>query len=240
MSRRALTALVLPLVALVLVGAGPGRASRPKARALRHVVAFGPVTPFDPVLGNAKDALVTLVEFGDFGCRRCQRSIPIVRRLLAKHPGEIRFVFEPDQGLVHKDALDDMEVGLAAQRQGGFWRIAPMLFDAALAHRKLHLAAAARHAGLDLGKLRATLDGEFLDELMMDDRARAAKVGVPVIPTLFLDGVRLRGPASYPALEKAIAPELALARRMARRRKLHGEALYQALIRIHEGARRAR
>ena len=52
-----------------------------------------PVDPErDHIRGPAKDAIVTLVEYGDFECPYCGQAEPAVRELIREH-GELRFVF---------------------------------------------------------------------------------------------------------------------------------------------------
>ena len=82
-----------------LVFRGLGRLSpRTRLRAL-----FGTATtvtdlavPVDPerdhIRGPRKDALVTLVEYGDFECPYCGQAEPAVRELISQY-GELRFVF---------------------------------------------------------------------------------------------------------------------------------------------------
>ena len=88
--------------------------------------------PVDPERGHvrgADQALVTLVEYGDYECLCCGQAEPVIRQLLAGH-GDMRYVWRhlPLTDM-HPHALLAAEGAEAAARQGssgrcttGYWR----------------------------------------------------------------------------------------------------------------------
>ena len=66
----------------------------------------------DRHLGN-KDALITIVEFGDFECPHCGRAHPLLQRLLKEHDGELHFVFKNDSWV---EVIDGADATLHRQR----------------------------------------------------------------------------------------------------------------------------
>ena len=87
--------------------------------------------PVDPERGHvrgADQALVTLVEYGDYECLCCGQAEPVIRQLLAGH-GDMRYVWHLPLTDMHPHALLAAEGAEAAARQGssgrcttGYWR----------------------------------------------------------------------------------------------------------------------
>ena len=89
-----------------------------------------PVDPErDHIRGPKEDALVTLVEYGDFECPYCGQAEPAVRGLIREF-GELRFVFRHlPLTEVHPHAQLAAEAAEAAAEQGAFWEMHDMLMD---------------------------------------------------------------------------------------------------------------
>src|SRR5262252_8072712 len=89
-----------------------------------------PVDPErDHIRGPREDALVTLVEYGDFECPYCGQAEPAVRGLIREY-GELRFVFRHlPLTDVHPHAQLAAEAAEAAGKQGKFWEMHDMLMD---------------------------------------------------------------------------------------------------------------
>ena len=85
------------------------------------------VTIVDPSTGP-KDAKVTIVEFGDHACPYCKSSQASIDKLLAEHPGEVRFVWKSAPSPLHAGADTAAQAALCAGRQGMFWEYHAKLF----------------------------------------------------------------------------------------------------------------
>jgi cyclophilin family peptidyl-prolyl cis-trans isomerase/protein-disulfide isomerase len=95
---------------------------------------FLPVTLTDWTLGSA-DAPITIIEYSDFQCPYCSQFAPIMDRLLADFPNDLRFVFRhfpligtPESPFHDKAALST-QAAEAAGRQGKFWEMHAVLFE---------------------------------------------------------------------------------------------------------------
>jgi Na+/H+ antiporter NhaA len=165
----------------------------------------------DHTRGRA-DAPVTLVEYGDFECPYCGRAEPAVRELLARHGGELRYVFRHlPLTEVHPHAQQAAEAAEAAGAQGAFWPMHDVLF----AHQRgLELEDLRRYAeclGLDVER--------FLDDLrqrrhalrVTEDVQGADASGVSGTPTFFLNGRRHHGAYDLASLTAAVAAAAAAA-----------------------------
>jgi Na+/H+ antiporter NhaA len=81
---------------------------------------------------GARDALVTLVEYGDYECPYCGQAEVVVRELLESFGDQLSYVWRHlPLGDVHPHAQMAAEAAEAATAQGQFWR----MHDTLLAHQ---------------------------------------------------------------------------------------------------------
>jgi Na+/H+ antiporter NhaA len=163
------------------------------------------VDPARDHVRGADDALVTLVEYGDFECSYCGRAEPVVRELLASFGDDLRYVWRHlPLNDVHGSAQLAAEASEAASAQGKFWEF----YDALLAHQESLAPSDLRHYAekLDLDVER------FWDELrrheyaprVAEDVASADASGVSGTPTFFINGRRHHGAYDIDTLTAAI------------------------------------
>ncbi len=147
----------------------------------------------DPTLGNA-DALVTIVEFADFGCPYSREVSYVVRAVARQFPDLVRVIFR-DFPLsdVHPGADLVAQAGECAQDQGLFWEFHDTVFagDAELTAEAMFDVASAIGANeaqfvdcLDSGRYASEVDADFL---------AGAEAGVVGTPTFFFNGVKVEG-----------------------------------------------
>jgi Na+/H+ antiporter NhaA len=152
------------------------------------------VDPARDHIRGADDALVTLVEYGDFECSYCGQAESVVRELLASFGDDLRYVWRHlPLNDVHSSAQLSAEAAEAASAQGRFWEF----YDALLSHQETLTPPELRHHAEELG-----LDVErFWDELrrhehaprVAEDIASADASGVSGTPTFFINGRRHHG-----------------------------------------------
>jgi Na+/H+ antiporter NhaA len=140
---------------------------------------------------GARDAPVTLVEYGDYECPYCGQAEVVVRELLVSFGDDLRYVWRHlPLNDVHGHAQMAAEAAEAAAAQGAFWG----MHDRLLAHQDELTATQLRRHAQELG-----LDVErFWDELrqrehaprVADDVASADASGVAGTPTFFVNGRR--------------------------------------------------
>ena len=168
-----------------------------------------PVSAVDHALGSA-DALVTLVEYGDFECPFCARSYPAVKALRHRFGERLRFVFRHFPRPEHPHARQAAEAAEAAAAQGEkhFWQMHDWLFE----HQQtLELAAVsdqARAAGLDMVRFQTELEQHVHRERVHADIESGVHSGVHGTPTFFVNGLKHEGPDTYDDLLQAIEARL--------------------------------
>ena len=157
----------------------------------------------DPRMGP-DNAPVTIIEFSDFQCPFCQRSVGALRELRRMYGDKIRVVYRDFPGQNHPQALPAAEAAQCAHEQGKFWDYHDLLFSrqapeaswnfSALA-AELHLQAEAFRGCLDSGRFRAEIYKDFQDGL---------RLGITSTPTFFINGRPLIGAQPISAFQALI------------------------------------
>jgi len=159
------------------------------------------------------DALVTVIEYGDYDCSDVRRAEPMVQAFRASLDDGVRFVYRhfPLQNK-HPRAFEAAEAAEAAGAQGAFWA----MHDALLAHPKaptrVDLVRLAADLGLDADLFEAALDDHRYASAVEEDLASAARLGVGSSPTFFVNDVEYDDQHDPAAIRRAIDEALAAAR----------------------------
>ncbi|MCF2129297.1 Na+/H+ antiporter NhaA [Strepomyces sp. STD 3.1] len=167
----------------------------------------------DHVRGPA-DAVVTLVEYGDFECPYCGQAEGVVRDLLGSET-DVRYVWRHlPLTDVHPNAQAAAEASEAAARQGRFWDMHDLLMGRQDELGEWDLLRHARELGLDMEVFREDLARRRGARRVAEDVDSADLSGVSGTPTFFVNGRRHRGAFDIDALKQAVE--------QARRRALAG------------------
>lgn len=163
------------------------------------------VRSHSPVVGPT-DAPVTIVEFFDPSCGACRAFHPIVKQMIAEHPGDVRLVMR--YVLFHKGSEEAARVIEAAHGQGLFEPVLEAVLEAQAqwqADSKAQKAwEAAAAAGLDVEKARQSIASSEVDAVLGKDMDDVKAIGVRRTPTFFVNG--------KPLLEFGVEPLQALVR----------------------------
>lgn len=169
-----------------------------------------PVTDEDHSTGPA-DAPVTLVEYGDYQCSFCGEAFPIVKELLRRFDGGVRFVFRNfPLAEIHPEAIDAAFVAEFAGAHGLYWQAHDLLYES---QRELGPALYARICdalGLTPTELQDAASKNLYTPRIDADEVGGIRSGVNGTPTFFVDGVRVD--EGTPGLEAALTRALAAPR----------------------------
>ena len=152
------------------------------------------VDPARDHIRGPDDALVTLVEYGDFECPYCGQAESVVRELLSSFGDDLRYVWRHlPLNDVHSKAQLAAEATEAAGAQGKFWE----MYDALLAHQDAltpsDLGRYAEELGVDVDRFWEALRHHEYAARVADDVASADASGVSGTPTFFVNGRRHQG-----------------------------------------------
>jgi Na+/H+ antiporter NhaA len=173
----------------------------PPARRVRALLGTTEVlvdlaAPVDPerdhIRGNP-DAMVTVVEYGDFECPYCGQAEPVVRELLAGH-GDVRYVWRHlPLTDVHPHAQLAAEAAEAAAAQDRFWEMHDVLLEHQGALQVRDLIRYAQELELDVERFRDHLRERGGANRIAEDVEGADLSGVSGTPTFFINGRRHQG-----------------------------------------------
>jgi len=156
------------------------------------------------VLGD-QNAVVTVVEFGDFQCPACGVLHRVLQPVMRSDTGQsARFVFRQFPLPQHERAQLAAEASLAAEAQGKFWEYYDLLFDNQEALTRGDLERYAEQLGLDMAVFRAALDEGKYREAVQQDVNDGRALGVRATPTVYINGVRYTGRYVVEELQAAI------------------------------------
>ena len=164
-----------------------------------------PVSESDHRIGSTT-AAVTLVEYGDFGCRFCAEADQVVKALRTRFGASLCFVFRHNpRGELHPDARLTAEASEAAGLQGKFWEMHDTLYAHPHALKEADVLGYATALGLDLQKFRADLYSGAVAKRVRDDEVGGAHSCIVSTPTFFINGRRFHGSPEFEGLASAIS-----------------------------------
>ncbi|HEY7207375.1 MAG TPA: Na+/H+ antiporter NhaA [Gaiellaceae bacterium] len=177
-------------------------------------------SPVDPERDHVRgpdDALVTLVEFGDFECPFCGQAEPVVRELLADFGDDLRYVFRHlPLSDVHPHAQLAAEAAEAANAQGAFWPMHDLLLEHQDALEPKHLVRYAEELGLDVERFREELRRRAYAPRVAEDVEDADASGASGTPTFFVNGRRHQGAYDVATLTTSVRAARERARLLAK------------------------
>ncbi|GGT01713.1 Na+/H+ antiporter NhaA [Streptomyces chromofuscus] len=151
-----------------------------------------------------QDAVVTVVEYGDFECPYCGQAEPAVRELLGSTV-DVRFVWRHlPLTDVHPNAQLAAEASEAAARQGRFWEMHDLLLARQDALSARDLLRYAQELGLEVSVFRQDLEQRRGARRVAEDVDSADLSGVSGTPTFFINGQRHHGAYDVAALTAAV------------------------------------
>lgn len=159
-------------------------------------------TPFPgAVLGNP-NGKQTLVEFSDYACTYCKRSVADVAALVAANP-ELRVVIR-EYPILSPDSAEAARWALAAAEQGRYAAFHEAMFRAGRPDSAT-IAAAAAEAGLDLARARRVIADPRIEAELQRNVALARQLGFDGTPSWIAGDQLLSGAVGQAELAKALA-----------------------------------
>lgn len=150
------------------------------------------------------DALVTIVEAGDFQCPYCKQVSPTVSALLEAYPQDLRLSFMHMPLSMHAYARPAAIAAECAADQDRFWEYHDALFAGSPALADDDLRAYAEQVGLDVTAWSACIDSEAPQQRVDAQRSLMLDFGVASTPSFFINGRYLSGARSFAEFQQVI------------------------------------
>lgn len=157
----------------------------------------------EPSLGK-EDAPITVIAFSDYRCLYCRDLSHSLDQLLERYPHEVRVVYRHFPLQEESEAL--AQGALCAADQGKFHAYHAAVFERGARAKDVEAIAAALK--LDLNAFKACLTAGTHSERIAADLQEGQRLGIQGTPTLFVDGLRLRGAQSLQRLSTSVQEAL--------------------------------
>lgn len=169
------------------------------------------LTNRSPSLGPP-DSAVTIVEFSDFQCPFCRRFAEMFDSLPVREKARVRLVFRELPLQMHKWARIAAEIATCTDIAAGdeaFWKVGDFFFKHQSTITEENAATDAltfigQHPEMNSQAVSSCLAAHQGNPIIEEDGLTAQKLGVSGTPTLFVNGVQVRGVASADALAALI------------------------------------
>ena len=161
------------------------------------------------------DALVTIVELGDFECPYCKSASSTLDHMAQRYGDDLRIVWMNFPLPFHKNARSAANAALQAHAQGGndaFWALHDQMFASQTALDVESLRQTARGIGLDGDEVAKAIAEDRYGDVIDAQEALAKRLGARGTPTFFINGRILRGSQPMTRFALLIEEELATAR----------------------------
>ena len=180
------------LIIAFMVGAGFYNSKRTEQSAQTAAKNQTALTRFHaPSFGSA-GAPVQIVEFFDPACSTCRDFYPLVKEMMAAHPGKIRLSMR--YAPFHPGSDQVVKVMEAARKQGQFQQTLEALFASQNSWVQNHTAQVANiwaplsGLGLDMERLKNDMNAPEVAQLIALDLADAKALNVTMTPEYFVNG----------------------------------------------------
>lgn len=159
----------------------------------------------DHFIGPA-DAEVVVVEFFDYRCGYCKRSLDYVAGLPAAHDGNVRVVFK-ELPILSPESRTAALAALAAGNQGKYFEMHMGLMEASGSFSDTQIDSIARAAGVDVDQMRADMESEAVQSQLAESIALARAIGISGTPAFIVDDMLVPG-ANTPMVDSLIETAL--------------------------------
>jgi protein-disulfide isomerase len=147
-----------------------------------------PISDSDHVIGPT-NALVAVVEYGDFECPGCRKAQPTVKLLLDLFDGQICFAYRHfPQEEFHPHSMIAAEAAECAGQQGKFWEMHDLLFANSSDLKRKHLKRYAEQLGLDVERFELEMDDHVHAGRIHDQMDGGRRSRLRATPGFFVDG----------------------------------------------------
>jgi protein-disulfide isomerase len=163
------------------------------------------VNPERDHIRGSDEALVTLLEYGDYECPYCGQAEVTIRELLQSFSDDLRYVWRHlPLNDVHQHAELAAEAAEAAAAQGAFWEMHDKLLDHQSELEPRDLSDYATELGLDVDRFWDDVRDRAHASRIAEDVATADSSGVTGTPTFFINGRRHEGAYDIDSLTAAV------------------------------------
>lgn len=156
--------------------------------------------PGDLVAGNP-DGKITMVEFFDYNCGYCKRSLPDVLKLIEENK-DLRVVMK-EWPILGPGSTYASKAAIASRAQGKYWEFHLALMEETGIDEAKVLDTAKR-LGLDVEKLKADMENPEVQAIIDLNMSLAESLNIQGTPAFLVDEQLFPGAVGFEALAEAV------------------------------------
>lgn len=151
------------------------------------------VSNIDHIQGN-ENALLELVEYGDYQCPYCGKAYPIIKNIQRKMGSDLKFVFRNFPITeIHPQAFIAATAAEAAEMQEKFWEMHDLIYENQKKLTTENLFTLANTLGLNMEHFKRDIQTQTIIERIEDDFESGVRSGVNGTPSFFINGIKYNG-----------------------------------------------
>ena len=162
-----------------------------------------------PVKGSP-NAVVEIVEVGEYECPFCARAQGTLKELARLYPDTVRFTFLHQPLPFHDLALPTALISVVAQEQGKFWEFSELIFAEQRQLSAQNTRAIAARVGLPPARVEEASKSPRIQGIVENQRRVANALGAKGTPSFFVNGTAIKGALGIEAFKRIIDIEVAL------------------------------
>lgn len=179
-----------------------------KAGGLKNIINGPIISNFDPYLGDF-NAPVKIIVYSDFTCRYCLEQEIIIKNILKKYDGKVRFIWKdyPEsntESLSFKSSLG----ARCAQDQDRFWEFHDALFLSGARLNENYIYKIAHDLNLDIDRFNACFSEQEALSLILSNIEEANAIGIIGVPNVYINEKEFIGSVSEDEFSLIIDYEL--------------------------------
>ncbi len=164
--------------------------------------------------GADESALVTIVEFSDLQCPACRAAQPMVERVLAQYPDEVRLAYRHfPLDSIHPNARPAAAATEVAAEEGKFWEMHDLLFAGQQEWSDIRsrdelyqkFSEYAEQLQIDKSTFIEKIESDQVKEKVQEDSLAAQRLGLQGTPTFFVNGRVVPAPQLLTAVESIVS-----------------------------------
>lgn len=164
--------------------------------------------PEAPSLGPER-APVTLVVFSDFECPFSAQLAPKLAEVVAQYRDQVRLLYlHFPLAMPGQNAFRAAEIAFCAGEQGKFWQVHDLFFREQQRLTEAGADELSRELELDRDRLKECQDSGRAREAVLRQQQEAAAGHILGTPTLFVNGLEMRGSGALAKVAQAVEAEL--------------------------------
>lgn len=158
--------------------------------------------PADAIEGNPLGD-ITVVEFYDTRCPYCRRMLPVIAELVRAEPN-VKVTMK-DMPILGPASVLESRALLAAQRQGGYFKMRDAVMASSTPATIDSLRETATRLGLDSARMIRDMDDPAIKARLEANVALAQQIGIQGTPAMVIGSTLLAGAVDVGELRQAIA-----------------------------------